>query len=115
MQKTKGVFPRFLIAMAASGLVFTGSAAANDEPAVEDAPLKATSSAPFKITSKILTRAIDSDFRQGWLQAEFHTKKGRGFEYSRSLAVSADKKIIFSIQGPFIKKRTPGIVFEIRF
>ncbi len=107
MHKTRRVFPRFLIATAAAWLVAAGSSAADDKPVVEEPPRK--------ITSKILTRANEPEIRQGWLQPEFHTKKGRGLEYSRSLAVGAEKKIIFSIQGPFIKKRTPGIVFEIRF
>ena len=81
MHKTRRAFPRFLIAMTVAGLVIVGSAAADDEPAIEDPPRK--------ITSKILTRTNEPEIRQGWLQPEFHTRKGRGFEYSRSLAVGA--------------------------
>ena len=108
MHKTRSAAPRFLIAIAAAGLIIAqGSAAADDKPAVEDAP--------HTITSKILTRAIEPDYPRRWLEAEFYPYNARGFEYNRSMAFSAKKKITFSIQGPMIMKRTPGLIFEIRF
>ena len=107
MQKTRRLLPRTLMMAAAVWLISTGSASADNESVVEKPPRT--------ITSEILKQASEPGTHQSWLQSEFHTRKGRGFEYNRSLAVSSEKKLIFAIQGPLIKKRTPGLVFEIRF
>jgi hypothetical protein len=50
-----------------------------------------------------------------WLNPVFQSEEQHGFEYSRSLAVNLEKKLVFSIQGPLIKDRAPGLAFELRF
>lgn len=51
-----------------------------------------------------------------WFRTNFKTVKTHGFEYSRSLDLrDRDRNIEFSIQGPMIRKKTPGLVFEVRF
>jgi hypothetical protein len=108
VHQTRKLLLRSLIAMAAACLAFTGSASADGEPAV-GAPPRTT------ITSSALTFNDEPEIKQGWREPQFHTRKGRGFEYSRSLAAGSEEKIIFAIQGPLIKKRTAGLIFEFRF
>jgi hypothetical protein len=50
-----------------------------------------------------------------WLESELHTDAEHGFEYSRSLSLNLDKRFIFSIQGPLVAERAPGLAFEVRF
>ena len=107
MQKTRRLFPSLLISVAVASMVIAGSAAANNDAATEDSP--------DPITSAILLPAEEPRSNQRWLHSEIRTRKGHGLEYNRSLAVDSGKKVIFAIQGPRIKKRTPGLVFELRF
>jgi hypothetical protein len=50
-----------------------------------------------------------------WLKSELHTDAEHGFEYSRSLSLNLDRRFIFSIQGPLVSERAPGLAFEVRF
>ena len=89
-------------------LVLTGPAGAEDKKPVES---------PRQILASDLVKNIEEiDPKRGWFRPYVHTKKGHGFEYSRSFQPKhRDRKLIFSIQGPFVKKKTPGIGFEIEF
>jgi hypothetical protein len=50
-----------------------------------------------------------------WLDPVFQSEEQHGFEYSRSLAVNLEKKLVLSIKGPLIRDRAPGLAFELRF
>ncbi len=107
MRQNRRLHPRATIAIAAAWLVYAGPVAANDEQAIgEPNP---------KLAAEVLIRVEKPETsEESWLR-NLHTKKGRGFEYSQSFTLSSKKKIIFSIQGPIIKKKTPGLAFEVRF
>ena len=49
------------------------------------------------------------------LESQLHTTETHGFEYSRSLRLNLERRIIFSIQGPLVGERAPGLAFELRF
>ncbi len=59
----------------------------------------------------------DEDFSPRQRQPEFQlrTHERHGFEYSRSLSSSLGRRFVFSIQGPLVADRAPGLAFEIRF
>ena len=61
--------------------------------------------------------ADGEDFSAGqrWLESQLHTTERHGFEYSRSLSLNLERKIVFSIQGPLVGERAPGLAFEVRF
>ena len=107
MHRNGRLHPRATIAIAAALLVYAGPAAADDEqPSAE--PNR-------KLTAESLVRVEKPETTdESWLR-NLHIKKGRGFEYSHSFTLSPEKKVIFSIQGPIIKKKTPGLAFEVRF
>ena len=110
MHRTRRLHPRLMIAATAALLALSGPARADDAKPVEE-PLK-------KITGEILIGDEESAERsdqQSWLRTNIRTKKRTGFEYSRSFQMNKKRKLIFSIQGPMIKKKTPGLVFEIWF
>ncbi len=99
--------PRTTIAIAAALLVYVGPAVADDE--------QPTREPNRKLAADTLIRVERPEMNEeSWLQ-NLHTKKGRGFEYSHSFTLSLERKIILSIQGPIMKKKTPGFAFEIRF
>jgi hypothetical protein len=52
---------------------------------------------------------------QRWLESQLHTAERYGFEYSRSLSLNFERKIVFSIQGPLVAESAPGLAFEVRF
>jgi len=60
---------------------------------------------------------------QGWLESPLHTTKRHEFEYSRSLSLGFERRIVFGIQGPLTEERAPGLIgekapglaFEVRF
>lgn len=97
--------PRLTILVAVALLVLTGSAGADDEPVEDPKP---------EIKASALTDPEKPEASEGWLR-QLHLKKGHGFEYSQSFTTGSRKKLIFSIQGPLVKKKTPGLAFEIRF
>ena len=107
MQKNGRLHPKLTIAIAAALLAYAGPAAANDEQPIAE-PSR-------KLEADILVRAEEPEtIEESWLR-NLHTKKGRGFEYSQTFTYGSDKKLVFSIQGPVIKKKTPGLAFELRF
>jgi hypothetical protein len=61
--------------------------------------------------------ASDEDFspRQRQTELQLHTHERHGFEYSQSLSSSLGRRFVFSIQGPLVADRAPGLAFEIRF
>ncbi len=61
--------------------------------------------------------ASDEDFspRQRQPELQLHTHERHGFEYSQSLSSSLGRRFVFSIQGPLVADRAPGLAFEIRF
>jgi hypothetical protein len=52
---------------------------------------------------------------QRWLESQLRTEERHIFEYSRSLSLNFERKIVFSIQGPLVGESTPGLAFEVRF
>jgi hypothetical protein len=52
---------------------------------------------------------------QLWLESQLHTTETNGFEYSRSLNLNPERRLIFSIQGPLVGDGAPGLAFELRF
>ncbi len=99
--------PRTTIAIAAAWLVYAGPVLANYEQPVGEPNRKLAAEALIRVEKP-------ETIEESWLR-NLHTKKGRGFEYSHSFTLSPEKKVIFSIQGPIIKKKTPGLAFEVRF
>ena len=57
----------------------------------------------------------DPSSNSNWLEYALHTDAEHGFEYSRSLSVNLDRRFIFSIQGPLVADRAPGLAFELRY
>ena len=110
MHRTGRPRPRITIAVLAALFALSGSAKADDDSPTDE-PLK-------KITGEILMGDEDSAEqrdRQNWFRANIHSKKRHGFEFSRSFQLSRERRLIFSIQGPLVKKKTPGLAFEIQF
>ncbi len=107
MPKNGRLHPRITIAMTAAWLAFAGPALADDEKPIAEPR--------HKLTADALVRAEKPETsEESWLR-NFHLKKKRGFEYSHTFALSPERKGIFNIQGPIIKKKTLGLVFEVRF
>jgi hypothetical protein len=52
---------------------------------------------------------------QHWLESQLYTTKRHGFEYSRSLSLNFERRLVFSIQGPLVAEWAPGLAFELRF
>ena len=50
-----------------------------------------------------------------WLRANLHPEEDHGFEVRRRPTRFGDRKLIFSIQGPLMKERTPGISLSLQF
>ena len=99
--------PRTTIAIAATLLVYAAPAASNDEQPIHE-PNR-------KLAAGALVRAEEPETsEESWLR-KLHIKKKRGFEYTHGFTLNSGKKVIFNIQGPVIRKKTPGLVFEVRF
>jgi hypothetical protein len=99
--------PRTTIAIAAALLVYAAPAASDDEQPIHE-PNR-------RLAAGALVRAEEPETsEESWLR-KFHLKKKRGFEYTHGFTLGSGKKIIFNLQGPIIRKKTPGLVFEIRF
>ena len=50
-----------------------------------------------------------------WIRTNISKSKKHGFEFSRSYTRKNRSKIIFKVKGPLLRKKTPGLKFEIRF
>ena len=109
MHHARRLHPRITIAMATALLALSGPARADDDQYVEE-PRK-------KLTGEILIGEADTEAtqQQSWLRENIHTVKRHGFEFRRSFSTRSGKKLIFNIHGPLVKKKTPGLSFEIRF
>jgi hypothetical protein len=49
------------------------------------------------------------------LESRLHTEERHEFEYSQSLGLNFERKFVFSIQGPLVGKRAPGLALEVHF
>ena len=49
------------------------------------------------------------------LEPSLHTNERHGFEFGRGLSLNFGKKFVFSIQGPLVAEKAPGLAFEVRF
>ncbi len=57
----------------------------------------------------------DFSLDQRWVASQLHTQVRHGLEYSQSLRLRLERKLVFSIQGPLIREMAPGLAFEVRF
>jgi hypothetical protein len=57
--------------------------------------------------------ALSSD--QRWMESQLRTTESHGFEYSRSLNLNTERRLIFNIQGPLVGESARGLAFELRF
>jgi hypothetical protein len=65
--------------------------------------------------TQFISSGEDMSSGQHGLRSSLHTNEKHGFEFSRSLSLNLGKKFVFSIQGPLIAERAPGLAFEVRF
>ena len=101
-----------MIAMIAVILGLSGPAFADDdlEKLIVEEPRK-------QVSRDIVTR-LDSlpETEPNWFRANIQRTKKYGFEFSRSYSMkNREEKLIFSVKGPMIRKKTAGLMFEIRF
>jgi hypothetical protein len=95
------------LAIAASLCLFAAPALGDDRP-WEQARWLA-------LNARFFSNGEDLSSGQRWLESQFHTDARHGFEYSRSLSLNLERKLVFSIQGPLVAERAPGLAFEVRF
>jgi hypothetical protein len=105
--KNGRLHPRTTIALAAALLLYVGPAVADDAQPIREPNRKLAARALLRVEKPETSE-------ESWLK-NLHTKKGRGFEYSHSFTLSPEKTVIFSIQGPILNKKTPGVALELRF
>jgi hypothetical protein len=99
--------PRTTIAIAAALLLYTAPAAADDEQTIREPN--------HKLAARALARAETPETtEESWLR-NIHIAKRHGFEYSHRFTLSPERNGVFNIQGPVVKKKTFGVVFEVRF
>ena len=101
-----------MIAMIAMILGLSGPAFADEdlEKLIVDESRK-------RLSSDIATR-LDNlpETEPSWFRANIQTARKYGFEFSRSYTMKdRDTKIILGVKGPMIRKKTAGLMFEIRF
>jgi hypothetical protein len=109
--RSRCAIPTFAVLLAASA----GAGADEDQP--PERTVIVTSEERGVVESKQVNEVESprSDERD-WFSRHFRKSKGHGFEYSRSFTMGRDKRrIVFSVQGPLVKKKVPGIGIEIRF
>ena len=66
--------------------------------------------------SEILVQ-MDSPRVEGksWIESHMALRKGIGVVYRYQTKTDDDRKLVFSIGGPVLKKKRFGILFEVRF
>jgi hypothetical protein len=109
MQQTTKFFYRNAMTLAIAALLANTAFAEDGETIRSD-------SIPTLTVKQILGEPKDEISTLDWFRSNIKTVKKYGFEYSHSIPVKErDRPVVFSIQGPLIKKKTPGLSFEIRF
>jgi hypothetical protein len=83
----------------------------------DEEPEKLTVEKPRKQFSRdVITRLDDlPETEPNWFRENIHTTKKHGLEFSHSYMTKSRRKLIFKVKGPLLRKKTPGLVFEIRF
>lgn len=112
MHQTRRRPPYVTIAMIGVILGLSGPAFADEdlEKLIGEEPRK-------QLSRDIITR-LDSlpETEPNWFRANIHRTKEYGFEFSRSYSnKNREEKLVFSVKGPMIRKKTAGLMFEIRF
>ena len=100
-----------MIAMMVVILGFSAPVFAEEDPAkiiVEERPKTVTSSAITRLDNL-------PEAEPNWFRANIHATKKHGFEFSRSYTTKGRDRVIFSLKGPMLRKKTAGLTFEIRF
>ncbi len=98
---------RIALAIAASIFLLTAPAQG------ENRPWEQTRWRTF--STQFISSGEDLSPGQRELEPALHTNERHGFEFSRSLSLNLGKKFVFSIQGPLVAERAPGLTFEVRF
>ena len=65
--------------------------------------------------TQLISSGEDLSSGQRRLEPSLHTNERLRFEFSQSLSLNFGKKFVFSIRGPLVAERAPGLAFEIRF
>ena len=98
---------RIALAIAASICLLTAPAQGDDRP------WEQTRWRTF--STQFVSSGEDLPSGQRGLEPSLHTNERHGFEFSPSLSLNLGKNLVFSIQGPLVAERAPGLAFEIRF
>jgi hypothetical protein len=89
-----------------AALITLGVPASADDEASEE-------TRPQRTSREILAEMDQPERPESWLR-QVHLKKRRGFEYRRPFRFG-HHGIEFALQGPLMRKKTPGLAIEIRF
>ncbi len=112
MQQARRSHPSRAFAVAAVLLILSGPVYADPDDEVRNEPVR-------KLTGKKVFAELDPDLdplTKNWFRANIRPVEKHGFEYRHTFSQTAhDRDLIFSIQGPLISNKTPGLAFEIRF
>jgi hypothetical protein len=83
----------------------------------EDVDEPSTVDEPRTLRSRDIVTRLDTlpESEPNWFRANIRTTKKHGFQFSRSIETRKREKFVFSIKGPMLRKKTPGLTFEIRF
>ncbi len=106
MRRGNGSRALRLLALIAPLLTPGLPASAQDEELLEE-------TRPQRTSRQILSSMDESEIDESWYQ-QIRLTERRGFEYRRPLTFG-DHDFEFAIQGPLMKKKTPGLAFEFRF
>ena len=52
---------------------------------------------------------------QSWIKSHMALRKGIGIVYRYKVTTDDDRKLVFSVGGPVLKKKRFGMMFEVRF
>jgi hypothetical protein len=67
------------------------------------------------LNARFFSSGEDISSEQRGFESKLHTNEKHGFEYSRRLSLNPGRRFVFSIQGPLVAERAPGLAFELRF
>jgi len=97
------------LAAACALLWFSGTAAADSELPIDEKPKQ-------RLSRDVIAPITEWEQRKNWFRDNIRPVKRHGFEFSRSIPFGHDgQKLIFSVRGPMVAKKTPGLSFELRF
>jgi len=113
-QSTQRISRRARFAIIAMTSVLLGLAS----PAVADNDLEEfiVEEPRRRLSRDVITR-LDNlpETEPNWFRTNIHTTKKHGLEFSHSYVTKNRRKIILKVKGPLLRKKTPGLTFEIRF